>query len=167
MSALPFANDSFDWVFCCEMLHHNNRQGMTDALREIHRVLRPGGSLLVINKPLRWPTDLKHNHAAEVAEFDGNEHVYFLPEYLWMARRASFHHIRITEPAFDTFHSYNPIHLTLEASTLGPFKLAAINVARQRTFVRRLHYVVALPHGTTRITADDLHQEHSGGMPTR
>jgi ubiquinone/menaquinone biosynthesis C-methylase UbiE len=42
MSALPFADNSFDWVFCCEVLHHNNRQGMTDALREVHRVLRPG-----------------------------------------------------------------------------------------------------------------------------
>ena len=138
MSALPFADNSLDWVFSCKVLHHNDRQGMTDALREIHRVLRPGGSLLVMNEPLRWPTDLKHDHAAEVAEFDGNEHVYFFPEYLWMARRAGFHRIRITEPAFDTFHSHDPIHLTLEASTLGSFKLAAINVARQRALVRRL-----------------------------
>ncbi len=95
MSALPFTEDSFDWVFCCEVLHHNNRQGMTDALREIHRVLRPGGSLLVINEPLRWPTDLKRDHGAEVTEFAGNEHVYFFLEYLWMARRAGFHHIRL------------------------------------------------------------------------
>lgn len=112
---------------------------MTDALREIHCVLRPGGSLLVMNEPLRWPTDPKRDHGAEVAEFDGNEHVYFFPEYLWMAWRAGFHHIRITESASDAFHSHNPIHLTLEASTLGSFKLAAINVARQRMFVRRLH----------------------------
>ncbi len=118
MSALPFADHSFDWVFCCEVLHHNNRQGMTDALYEIHRVLRPGGSPPVINEPLRRPTNLKRDHAAEVARFAGNEHVYyFFPEYLWMAWRAGFHHIRITEPASDTFHSHNPIHLTLKAST--------------------------------------------------
>ncbi len=35
-----------------------------------------------MNEPLRWPTNLKHDHAAEVARFDGNEHVYFFPEYL-------------------------------------------------------------------------------------
>ena len=138
MSALPSADNSYDWVFCCEALHHNNHQGMTDALREAHRVLRPGGSLLVTNEPLRWPTNLKRDHGAEVARFAGNEHVYFFPEYPWMTRRAGFHHIRITEPASDTFHSHNPIHLTLEASTLGSFKLAAINVARQQALVRRL-----------------------------
>ncbi|HEV7528615.1 MAG TPA: class I SAM-dependent methyltransferase [Solirubrobacteraceae bacterium] len=38
MSALPFAQESFDWVFCCEVLHHNDRRGMTRALREAHRV---------------------------------------------------------------------------------------------------------------------------------
>jgi SAM-dependent methyltransferase/uncharacterized protein YbaR (Trm112 family) len=139
MSALPFANDSFDWVFCCEVLHHNDRRGMNRALTEIHRVLRPGGSLLVMNEPLRWPTDLKHDHGAEVAQFEGNEHVYFFLEYLWMTWRAGFQSIRITEPAFDAFYSRNPIHLTLEASVLGSIKLAAINIARQRAFMRRLY----------------------------
>jgi SAM-dependent methyltransferase len=76
MGSLPFADSSFDWVFCCEVLHHNSRREMARALREIHRVLRPGGSLLVMNEPLRWPTDLKRDHAAEVAQFAGNEHVY-------------------------------------------------------------------------------------------
>jgi SAM-dependent methyltransferase/uncharacterized protein YbaR (Trm112 family) len=135
MSALPFADDSFDWIFCCEVLHHNDAPGMADALREIHRVLRPGGSLLVINEPLRWPTDLKRDHGVEVAQFDGNEHVYFFLEYLWTAWRAGFHCIRVTEPSLDA-SSRDPIHLTFEASVLGSFKLAAINVARQRALLR-------------------------------
>jgi SAM-dependent methyltransferase/uncharacterized protein YbaR (Trm112 family) len=139
MSALPFANDCFDWVLCCEVLHHNDRRGMAGALREIHRVLRPGGSLLVMNEPLRWPTDLKRDHGTEVALFAGNEHVYFFLEYLWTAWRAGFHRIRITEPGFDTFYSHDPIYLTFEASVLGSFKLAAINLARQSAFARRLY----------------------------
>ncbi len=108
MSELPFADNNFDWVFCCEVLRHNNRQGMTHALREVHRVLRPGGSLLVMNEPLRWPTDLKRDHGAEVARFAGNEHVYFFPEYLWMAWRAGLsphphnrgrvRHLPLTQP---------------------------------------------------------------------
>ncbi len=138
MSSLPFADNSFDWVFCCEVLHHNDGRRMTDALREIHRVLRPGGSLLVINEPLRWPTDLKRDHGVEVAQFDGNEHVYFFVEYVWKAWRAGFRRIRMTEPAYDIFFSHDPIHLTREASTLGSFKLAAINVARRQALVRRL-----------------------------
>ncbi len=139
MSALPFADNSFDWVFCCEVLHHNDRRRLTEALREIHRVLRPGGSLLVMNEPLRWPTDLKHDHGAEVLQFAGNEHVYFFLEYLWMVRRAGFHRLHLMQPAFDPFYSHDPIHLTLEATALGSFKLAAINIARQRVFTRRLH----------------------------
>ena len=38
-----------------------------------------------MNEPLRWPTDLEYDHGTEVAQFAGNEHVYFFPEYLWMA----------------------------------------------------------------------------------
>lgn len=139
MSELPFDDDSFDWVFCCEVLHHNDRRGMRAALREMHRVLRPGGSLLVMNEPLRWPTDLKCDHGAEVAQYAGNEHVYFAWEYLWMTRRAGFRRIRASEPAFDVFFSDDPIHLTPQASALGSFKLAAINIARQRAFARRGH----------------------------
>jgi SAM-dependent methyltransferase len=139
MSELPFADNSFDWVFCCEVLHHNDRPGLVQALREVHRVLRPGGSLLVVNEPLRWPTDLKRDHAAEVAQFAGNEHVYFFLEYLRAARRAGFRGIRVTEPAFDTFFSGAPIHLTLKASILGSFKLAALNVARRGALTRRAY----------------------------
>jgi SAM-dependent methyltransferase/uncharacterized protein YbaR (Trm112 family) len=139
MSRLPFAADSFDWVFCCEVLHHNSRREMVDALREIHRVLRPGGRLLVMNEPLRWPTDLKCDHGVEVAEFSGNEHVYFFLEYLGMAWRAGFRCIQLDEPAYDLFFSSRPIHLTLQASALGSLKLAAINIARQRSLARRVH----------------------------
>jgi SAM-dependent methyltransferase len=138
MSALPFADNSFDWVFCCEALHHNDGRRLTGALREMHRVLRPGGSLLVANEPLRWPTDLKHDHGAEVAQFDGNEHVYFFFQYMWKAWRAGFDRIRITEPAFDVFFSHDPLHLTLEATTLGSLKLAVINIARRQPLARRL-----------------------------
>ena len=62
-----------------------------------------------------------------------------MAENLYLAWRSGFRQIKVTEPAFDTFYSHDPIHLTLEASALGSFKLAAINVARQRNLVRRLH----------------------------
>ncbi len=39
--ALPFADDSFDLVFSYGVLHHTPNTGQ--AIREVHRVLRPGG----------------------------------------------------------------------------------------------------------------------------
>jgi SAM-dependent methyltransferase len=48
---LPFADDSFDMVFSHGVLHHVPNIGQ--AQREIHRVLRPGGEL-VIMMYARW-----------------------------------------------------------------------------------------------------------------
>ena len=52
---------------------------------------KPGGLLLAINEPMRFPLRLKLDHGREVAEFGGNEHVYFLHQYLLAARSAGFH----------------------------------------------------------------------------
>jgi hypothetical protein len=45
---------------------------------------------MLVNEPLRFPLKLKRDHGSEVAQFEGNEHVYFLHEYLLAARRAGF-----------------------------------------------------------------------------
>ena len=90
MTAPAIASGSMDYVFCCEVLHHNDRGLLSQTLRECWRVLRPVGSLLVVNEPLRFPLRPKRDHGHEVAEFEGNEHVYFLHEYVLAARRAGF-----------------------------------------------------------------------------
>ena len=41
------ASDSFDAVWCSEVLHHNHRSNLRRTLRELFRVLRPGGQLIV------------------------------------------------------------------------------------------------------------------------
>ncbi|NDJ74676.1 MAG: methyltransferase domain-containing protein [Chloroflexi bacterium] len=48
---LPFESDSFDKVYAVNSLHHWPDQAA--GLAEIHRVLKPGGKLLVISQP-RW-----------------------------------------------------------------------------------------------------------------
>ena len=48
---LPFAEASFDGVLLNEVLEHVENEAQT--LREIHRVLRPGGHLVVMS-PNRW-----------------------------------------------------------------------------------------------------------------
>jgi len=42
---LPFDDAAFDAVICCNMLHYVPQP--MDALRQMHRVLRPGGQLLL------------------------------------------------------------------------------------------------------------------------
>jgi SAM-dependent methyltransferase len=47
---LPFGNASFDAIICSSVIYHQWVGDVDAALREMHRVLRPGG-LLVINVP--------------------------------------------------------------------------------------------------------------------
>jgi len=45
--ALPFADASFDAVICSSVLYHQWVSDVEGAVREMHRVLRPGGVLLI------------------------------------------------------------------------------------------------------------------------
>jgi SAM-dependent methyltransferase len=85
------ASESLDYVFCCEVLHHNDAANLRRTLRECYRILRPGGRLIVVNEPLRFLLHPKLDHGEEVAEFEGNEHVYFAHTYVLAARAAGFH----------------------------------------------------------------------------
>jgi ubiquinone/menaquinone biosynthesis C-methylase UbiE len=44
---LPFADNSFDFVTCANSFHHYPRQDR--AVAEMHRVLKPGGRLMIID----------------------------------------------------------------------------------------------------------------------
>ena len=84
------ASESVDYVFCCEVLHHNDVDNLNRTLEELFRVLKPGGTLFLVNEPMRFPLMLKRDHAEEVAEYEGNEHVHFFHQYWRAARRAGF-----------------------------------------------------------------------------
>ena len=56
MEELSFAESSFDVVLSSQALHHVPRDAKVRAVREMLRVLRPGGRLLILDhgKPYAW-----------------------------------------------------------------------------------------------------------------
>jgi ubiquinone/menaquinone biosynthesis C-methylase UbiE/uncharacterized protein YbaR (Trm112 family) len=83
---LPFADGSFDLVYCVATLHH--ALDLTRMLREMARVTRPGGVVAGLNEGTRapWRTSRNHEQAEEI-ELGINEHVHTLWAYLWSFTR--------------------------------------------------------------------------------
>jgi SAM-dependent methyltransferase len=52
--ALPFRTGTFAACLCLDLLYHRNVGSEGGALRECHRVLRPGGLLLVTDSAFKW-----------------------------------------------------------------------------------------------------------------
>lgn len=136
MDRTGLADDSLDFVFCSQVLHHNTRSQLRAALGEFHRVLRPGGTLIVLSEPLRFVTDLKRDHGADVAHYEGNENVYFFAQYVRAARRAGFA-VEVVAPRWPVFLGY-PIPLVMESSALGSTKLYVQHMLRRTRLGRRL-----------------------------
>lgn len=61
--ALPFRDGTFDACLCLDVLYHRNVASETRALGECHRVLRPGGLLVVTDSAFAW---LRSAHDAAV-----------------------------------------------------------------------------------------------------
>jgi SAM-dependent methyltransferase/uncharacterized protein YbaR (Trm112 family) len=91
---LPFADDSFDLVFCVAALHH--AVDLDAMVAEMARVVRRGGVVAALNegtRPLARGGDAPQQ-AGERA-FGINEHVHTLPAYLWALWRAGLVPVRL------------------------------------------------------------------------
>ena len=78
MSALPWTDETFDAVLSISAIHHHPRQEIVRTLREVRRVLKPGG-LLLADFPCTDTTDYRQMRiqvsAGEIAEVEPNTFV--------------------------------------------------------------------------------------------
>jgi len=102
MDAIPLASSSLDYVYCCEVLHHNDPASLRRTFAEIFRVLRPGGRLLMVNETLKTLSDPNGVHVEGVEQFEGYEHAHWALRYRWEATRAGFL-TEVIEPHYRPF----------------------------------------------------------------
>lgn len=91
--ALPFADASFDVGFCSLMLHHVPTDVKRALLRELRRVLRPAGRLVVVDfaPPSPWPLRILLSPLAlNLFEHSGDNFRGRIPELI---RQAGFQQV--------------------------------------------------------------------------
>jgi SAM-dependent methyltransferase len=130
MFEMPFRDGSFDYVWCCEVLHHNHRSALAQTYEEIHRVLKPGGKLIVANEPLRTLMTPKINPGHEVAEFEGHEHAYVRHSYTRLARKAGFE-IDVRGPRYHATFNDSSVTLTSNMRYDELFRAATVVASRR------------------------------------
>jgi len=105
--SLPFDEGSFDVVFARAVLHHCN--DLEAACREFHRVLKPGGKLVVVREHvISRRSDLEvffQEHPLH--KLYGGEYAYLLEEYTGALLSAGFQINAILEP-FDSVINFAP-----------------------------------------------------------
>ena len=119
MLALPFEDNSFDYVYSCGVIHHSDQP--KQAVREIFRVLRPGGKFNV--HVYSWFSEsaaiyfLKHGFAFKrhIENSTRKVHVDFYGRYSLK---------RLFAPAEITVSKFQCYHLQWAAPWLGFFLVA-------------------------------------------
>lgn len=84
MHRLPFRDSSFDAVVATATLHHS--PSLRELLREVRRVLKPGGVLLAANEPLYLPL----REVPEEERRGAHEGAYLLWSWLGYISRSGF-----------------------------------------------------------------------------
>ncbi len=155
ITAMPLASESFDAVICSSVLYHRWVPDVEKALQELHRVLKPGG-LLLVNLPAFASLHSEHDDRVFTArrfrrnetvklltssEFEVVECAYwtsFLFPLVWLARRFRLvPHGRDFESTKSSSFSNSLLRtlMSLEASVLkwipSPFGVALFAVARK------------------------------------
>ena len=138
MFDLPLASGSLDWVWCCEVLHHNHRANLWATMRELHRVLKPGGSLIVVNEPLRSLRVPHLRPGEDVGMFEGHEHAYMRVSYTKAARDAGFD-VDVRGPRVHPVFTDGTYTIGAGERIRDAVRLAAMHAARRDARLRRAY----------------------------
>ncbi len=144
MDAIPLASSSLDYVYCCEVLHHNDPASLRRTFGEIFRVLRPGGRLLMVNETLKTLRDRSGVHVEAVEQFEGYEHAHWALGYRWEATRAGFF-TEVTEPHYRAFFGDTELVLPPGASGMRAMGWKLGFALHKNRLARRL-YLTWLNH---------------------
>ena len=145
MDAIPLTSSSIDYAYCCEVLHHNDAEGLRRTFAELFRVLRPGGRLLMVNETIKTIRDRRGVHVEGVERYQGYEHAHWAASYRWAAARAGFM-TEVTEPHYRPFFGdaewSPPPGASRRQATLSRlgFRLRRLPVAR-RAYLTWLNHV--------------------------
>lgn len=105
--SLPFADESFNFVFARQVLHH--AKDLSQLCREIYRVMKPGGTFIAVrDHVIVSKTDLPKFLASHpLHKLYGGENAYLRSEYLNAIKSANLKVQRVLD-AFDSPINYSP-----------------------------------------------------------
>jgi SAM-dependent methyltransferase len=135
MFDVALASESVDYVWCCEVLHHNHRDNLQRTFAELRRILKPGGKVIVVNETLRSLRDPKLNPGKDVAEFEGHEHAYLRRSYVSAAREAGLD-VALVAPWIHPIFTQERWSVATTDSALLGFRIAAAHAVRSTRALR-------------------------------
>jgi SAM-dependent methyltransferase/uncharacterized protein YbaR (Trm112 family) len=137
MFDLPIADHAFEFVFCSEVLHHNDRRNLYQTFAELFRVLKPGGRLLIVNETLRSLRRPRLKPGKEVAEYEGHEHAFVRRTYTHAARTAGFR-LELLGPRIHGIFRDDPWTISRDTPFPQGLRLAAANAVRRSELAKRI-----------------------------
>ncbi len=120
ISRLPYAGASFDCVTCFDVLFMFGPERIASPLQEFHRVLRPGGLLVVRVAALKW---LRGRHSylnAEARRYTLPELCGHLQRAGFTVERATYANVLLTPLAFLKRRVLEPLRVVPPGSDVRP-----------------------------------------------
>lgn len=142
--SLPFADGAFSAAFSIGVLEHVREYGGTEeaSLRELHRVLQPGGRLLAYHFPNRY----SHiEWLARIVRADHHEHRFTAAEIARLTAATGFDLREVARYGFLPRNSFNRLPVSLRSSQWLASLVNGIDRVLERVFspITQNYYFVA------------------------